>query len=527
MPSKRRATRAVSSATVTVILAALLGLGPAAAQESGSWSQYQGDAAHTGVAEDGPAPPFRVRWTLPAPSGESLSAAVVEGDEAITVGDEAVYGVDVANGEVAWEIPRAGGPLSVPAVGDAAGRRVLVFTEGPTGAETATPTPTQSPTGTTTAETTSPTANPSPATGDTEPHSTVVAVGLGDKHDEIWRTPLEDVSHSGVTVDGDTAYVGDQAGTVYALSLDDGSETWRARVGGRADTPIAVGDGIAYVVGRDADTPRVVLAAFDAATGERAWAPLALQVNSTAGSAPTFGDGSLFVGSADRRVRALDASNGVERWNALVLSVFSPATALAFDGSSVFAADVTGGLYRLDASDGSRLWSFHVNEAVLRSAPVVSGSAVLLGLGTGGMVAIDVDSGHLVWRSTASPGLIGTMALAGDAVIAVKGGRDAGLIAFEHDPDGALLDEAPPTDFDPGTTLSRWAIAAIAVFAIAFIPGTLARRRFATAPDDPMVDDADDDHDDEGAFGDRDEPPDDDDPDDPSDEDDDPERRDG
>src|SRR5262245_39745429 len=164
MPSKRRATRAVSSATVTVILAALLGLGPAAAQESGSWSQYQGDAAHTGVAEDGPAPPFRVRWTLPAPSGESLSAAVVEGDEAITVGDEAVYGVDVANGEVAWEIPRAGGPLSVPAVGEAAGRRVLVYVEGPTGSPSTsvTPTPSESPSGTT-SQTGSPSTTPSPA----------------------------------------------------------------------------------------------------------------------------------------------------------------------------------------------------------------------------------------------------------------------------------------------------------------------------------------------------------------------------
>src|SRR5262245_13393906 len=530
MSSPRRPMRAAFVAAAAVAASVLALVGVARAQEGTTWSQYQGGASHAGLAEDGPEPPFRVRWTLPAPAGIALSAAVVEGGVAITVGEEAVYGVDVASGGVDWQIARAGGPLSMPALGEADGGSVVVYPAGAAGtgppASTASPSVSASPTGPT-AGTASPSESPSAATEQTERISSVVAAGLGDKHDVLWRTPLEDISRSGVTIEGGSAYVGDQSGNVYALSLDDGSIAWKAQVGGRADTPISVGDGTAFVVGRDADTPRVVLAAFDAATGERAWSPLALQVNSTAGSAPTLGGGSLFVGSADRRVRALDASDGVERWNALVLSVFSPATGLALDGRSVFAADVSGGLYRLDASDGSRLWSFHVNEAVLRSAPVVSGTSVPLGLGNGQMVAIDVDSGHLVWRSTASPGLIGTMALAGDAVIAVKGGRNAGLIAFEHDPDGALLDEASPTDFDPGTTLSRWAIAAIAVFAIAFIPGTLARRRFATAPDDPMVDDADDDHDDEGAFGDRDEPPDDDDPDDPSDEDDDPERRDG
>jgi outer membrane protein assembly factor BamB len=474
----------LASASAVVLLAAPLFGGPAAAQEGTTWSQYQGGPAHEGYAPDGPQPPFRVRWTLPAPAGVSLSAAVVEGAVAITVGEEAVYGVDVATGEVSWQVPRAGGPLSVPAVGtDAAGRRVLVYVEGPAVAisGTASPSVSASPSATPSGAAASPTASPSPA-ADQGDLSSVVAVRLRDR-EELWRTSLEDVSRSGVTIEGNTVYVGDQGGTVYALSLDDGSITWTEQVGGRADTPIAVADGNAYVVGRDADTPRVVLAAFDAATGERAWSPLSLQVSSTAGSAPTAGGGSLFLGSADRRVRALDASNGDEQWNGLVLSVFSPATALAYDGESLYAADVAGGMYRLEAVDGARLWSFHVNEAVLRSAPVVSGSYALLGLGNGGMVAVDVESGHLAWRSPVTPGLIGTFALAGDAVIAVKGGRDAGLIAFEHDPDGILLDEPSPTQFEAGTSLSRWAIAGVLVFGIALALGLLASRRFGRSPE--------------------------------------------
>jgi eukaryotic-like serine/threonine-protein kinase len=499
-----RALLASASVAAILVTPPLLGAG-ATAQEGAIWSQYQGGPAHQGYAPDGPQPPFRVRWALPAPAGASLSAAVIEGSVAITVGEEAVYGIDVVSGDVAWQIPRSGGSLSVPAIGtDSEGRRVLVYVEGPAGtiSGTTSPSPTVSPAASPTGATASPPSSPSPAGGQEEV-STVVAVQLGNRK-ERWRTPLEDISHSGVTIDGTGVFVGDRAGGVYALSLDDGSVTWTERVGGRADTSIAVADGNAYVVARDADTPRVIIAAFDAATGERSWSPLSLQVSSTAGSAPAAGGGSLFLGSADRRVRALDASNGVERWSALVLSVFSPATALAFDGSVVFAADVSGGLYALDASDGARRWSFHVNETVLRSAPVVSGSSMLVGLANGSMVAIDVRTGHLVWRSPVTPGLIGSIALSSDTVIAVKGGRNAGLIAFEHDPDGTLLDEPSPTRFEAGTSLSRWLIAAALVFGIALALGVLARRRFGSSgeTDDAEVDE-DEDFD---AYEDEDEP---------------------
>jgi outer membrane protein assembly factor BamB len=328
-----------------------------------------------------------------------------------------------------------------------------------------------------------PTAATGPsATGPAEQadSSTLVAISLADQS-EVWRTPLGATSRSGVTIDGTNAFVGDQDGSVYAVSLETGAISWSEQMGGRVDSAVAVSDGQVVAIARNTDTAQVVVDAFDEATGERSWPALAIQANSTAGTAPSAGGGSLFIGSGDRRVRALDAADGTERWAALALSLFSPATALAFDDQSVFAADIAGGLYRLDAADGGRAWSYHLNEVVLRSSPVVSGDSVLLGLGDGRLIAIDVASGHLVWQSALSPGLVGTIALASDAVIAVKGGRDAGLIAFEHDPEGALIDVPSPTQLDTGTTLTRWALAAVIVFVVAFVPGLWAKRRFGVA----------------------------------------------
>jgi eukaryotic-like serine/threonine-protein kinase len=475
------------AAAASVAMAALA-FAPLAstAQEAPTWSQFQGGPGHPGVLVDGPQPPYRVRWTLPAPAGEALSGAVVVGDLVVSVGAKAVYGIDVASGTVEWQVRRDGGPLSVPAIGSGPGGRILVYLEGPGpndagGTTGGSPSPSAS--GTPSATQSTPTAATGPsATGPAEQadSSTLVAISLADQS-EVWRTPLGATSRSGVTIDGTNAFVGDQDGSVYAVSLETGAISWSEQMGGRVDSAVAVSDGQVIAIARNTDTAQVVVDAFDEATGERSWPALAIQANSTAGTAPSAGGGSLFIGSGDRRVRALDAADGTERWAALALSLFSPATALAFDDQSVFAADIAGGLYRLDAADGGRAWSYHLNEVVLRSSPVVSGDSVLLGLGDGRLIAIDVASGHLVWESDASPGLVGTIALASDAVIAVKGGREAGLIAFEHDPEGALIDVPSPTQLDTGTTLTRWALAAVIVFVVAFVPGLWAKRRFGVA----------------------------------------------
>lgn len=492
-----RSSRAVRvAAAAAVVTAPLLFLsGAAVAQEAPTWSQFQGGPDHRGVLADGPEPPYRVRWTLPAPTGDALSGAVVAGDLAVSVGNEAVYGIDVASGTIEWRVARDGGPLSIPAVGAGPRGRILVYLDGPGpndagGAPEGSPSPSPSASAAPSGSPSTTGPSPSPA-GPDEQVSTLVAVSLADRT-ELWRTPLGATSRSGVTIDGTNAFVGDQEGTVYAVSLESGAITWSAEMDGLVDSAVAVADAQVVAVARNPDTAQVVVAAFDEATGERSWPALAIQANSTAGTAASAGGGSLFVGSADRRVRALDTQDGTERWATLVLSLFSPATSLAFDDESVFAADIAGGLYRLDAADGERRWSYHLNEVVLRSSPVVSGSSVLLGLGDGRLVAVDVASGHLVWESAPSAGLIGTIALSSDAVIAVKGGRAAGLIAFEHDPQGALVDVPSPTQLEGGTTLTRWALATVIVFAVAFIPGIWARRRFGVVADEEPGDDGSD-----------------------------------
>jgi outer membrane protein assembly factor BamB len=385
---------------------------------------------------------------------------------AVTVGQRAVYAVDVSTGELSWEVSRLGGPISVPAI--ASGRpRILLFLEGPDVVEDgASPSTSVSPTG---------------DDGDegTEAGSSLVAIDLADQT-VLWREPLGAIARTGVTVDGDTAYVGDEAGTLYAIAVADGEVRWTSRAPGRLDVPIAVADGRVVVVSRSADDRGVIVVAYEVASGERQW-QVSAQVGSTASSAAAAADGIVVVALADRLVRALGEEEGDERWASLALSFFSPVTSPAVRDGSIFVADLSGGLYRFDSENGVRVWSYQFNEVVLRSSPVVSGAWVLLGLNDGRLVAVNGESGRLAWQSAASPGLIGTIALSPEAVVAVKGGAKGGLIAFEHDPDGRLVDVPSPTELDGGTTLARIGAAAAIALAILLVPGMLLRRRFGDA----------------------------------------------
>jgi outer membrane protein assembly factor BamB len=462
LANARRRRPVVVVLSVAAVVTYALAAASAFAQTSGGpeWAQFQGGPEHRGVSEIGPAPPYRTRWTFTSPDGSGLSSAVIVDGLAISVGRASVYAVDVATGEVAWDVARADGPVSSPAI--ASGRRLtLLYVDG--GAST-TPSPPPTPV--------DESPSPSPDNEAEAAGASLVAIGLEDQR-EVWRVPLGAESRSGVTVDGDIAYVGDQDGTLYAVEIADGTVRWTSEMPGRIDISIAASDGSAVAISRDDDSRRLVIVAHDADEGERLW-QITPQLSATAASSAAL---TVIVGLADRLVRAFGVDDGAERWSSLTLQLFSPLTAPAVGEDAVYVADIGGGLYRLDPVDGDRGWSFQFNDVVVRSSPVIIDRWVLLGLNDGRLVAVDATSGRLNWQSAPSQGLAGTIAVSSEAIVAVRGGNDPGLVAFENDPDGQLIDEPSPTELEAGTTLSRIAVASVIVLAATLVPGVLIRRR--------------------------------------------------
>jgi hypothetical protein len=156
-----------------------------------------------------------------------------------------------------------------------------------------------------------------------------------------------------------------------------------------------------------------------------------------------------------------------------VNSPFTPFVSMVPAGDAVLGVDYFGQAYAFDAATGARRWDFALNAVSVRSVPVLSGSALLVTTVRGSLATIDVERRELVARTWAEgpQGYLGAMALTRDLVIVVKGGHHPGLVAFEHDPDAALLAEPSPTVLVAGTMVKDFAVAAIPLLLILGLGG--------------------------------------------------------
>ena len=466
------------------------------------WTQFQGDAAHSGFLGDGAQPPYVASWHLDASLGGpnaafGLSQPVVDGSSVIAVSPESIVAADIATGRALWSVDRDYGPSVSPAVAESPKRRILIYTEGFG----------DSPPGSTVSPSTEPTSSPSaaPSPGSSSEagpfDSHVAAIDL-ETREPVWDAPvqLDEVSRTGVTVDGDTAFLGDNTGTVYAIDVATGAVRWTADAGGFLTTPLAVAGGTVVATVQGNRTTRSHVIAFDEADGSTAWDD-EISGEALFASAPAISGSSIVVGFSDRTVRAFDASDGSERWSTRLNRPMFFTGAPAFTPDAVVVADALGQVYRLDPDTGERVWDFAVNEPVTKSPVVVAGGTALVATSVGRLVAIDMESGLLVWQSEEGSGLLRNLALTPDSVVGVRGGLDPGLVGFSHDPDGTLVSIVSPTELDLPRLLGNFLAAAVPLVLLLFLAGRWLRPRMGPAFLEDDEDDGDPRFADEGVEG--------------------------
>ncbi len=452
------------------LASSLLAVSAHAAEGYAPWPQFGRDATHTGVSPfDSPAPPFRRSWKFPMPRGErALSYPVVAGDTAIAAGSHGVYGVDLGTGERRWRVPRDGGSVgAAPAVAEVGGTPILLFTQGPTAAKSA-----------------------------------VVAFSLADPGAprSLWQVPLEDRTVSGVSVDGDTAFVGDASGNVVAIGLvsevrheDPDLIKWQTTVPGILDAPPAAAGGRVVVAARSRTSGQVEVASLAAETGKVSWTYVPSTPLSYSSALTIAGDRVLVGSYGDNTLVALAANDGSKMWSARLASQFFPYVDIAVAGGYAFAmpsqlAPVESGLYRIEVTTGRAatpwnygtggLWSFEFDVSALYASPVVVGGTVVVGLDDGRLAAIDVSSGVLVWRTDTGDGAIHGIAAADGTIVVSIGARNGGLIGLVNDPSGSLLSEVSSSKPNWGRMLLDYVLAfALVGAAAALLAVVLGTRR--------------------------------------------------
>jgi outer membrane protein assembly factor BamB len=136
-------------------------------------------------------------------------------------------------------------------------------------------------------------------------------------------------------------------------------------------------------------------------------------------STPAVLDGTVYFGSSDHKVYALDERSGAVRWTFLTKGRVSSSPAVT--AGRVYVGSFDGNFYALDAAGGALVWKFategerrfsgpHLHGAqpaaevmpdpfdLFLSSPVIADGRVYFGSGDGNVYALDATSGALAWK---------------------------------------------------------------------------------------------------------------------------------
>lgn len=230
-----------------------------------------------------------------------------------------------------------------------------------------------------------------------------------DEGSDRWYAGIGDASNSAPAVYGDTVYVGSMDGVVYAIDTLDGSQRWGTTPVERGvsitSTP-AVADSVVYV-GTMNGTVHALDAesgseqwSFDGG-GRILSSPAVARDND--GETRT-----VFVATTAGNLFAIDARNGTEKWrfetgetiasSPVVDGSNQPVRETADDGNdedtgeessvqTVYFGSFDRHVYAVDTSDGSERWSYETGEPIVAS-PALAQGVVYVGSGDGSIYAV-------------------------------------------------------------------------------------------------------------------------------------------
>jgi len=219
---------------------------------------------------------------------------------------------------------------------------------------------------------------------------------------------------SSPAVSGDLVFVGSTDQGLYAVERATGAQRWRFATEGAIASSPAVANGLVYVSSADGN-----VYAVEAATGTKRWqfATRGERRFTAPGihgavprtermpdpfdvflSSPTIVGNTLYIGSGDQHVYALDALTGAKQWEFAAGDVIHAAPAVV--NGVVYVGSWDRNLYALDAATGRERWRYTTgndttiyNQIGLASSPAVSNGTVLIGGRDGKFHAVDAATG--------------------------------------------------------------------------------------------------------------------------------------
>jgi outer membrane protein assembly factor BamB/serine/threonine protein kinase len=156
-------------------------------------------------------------------------------------------------------------------------------------------------------------------------------------------------------------------------------------------------------------------------------------------SSPAVVDDTVYVGSTDNRVYALDATDGTVQWGSPTDdSVFSSPAVV---DDTVYVGSTDGSVYALDTVDGSIRWTFETDDGVsfdssVHSSPAVVNDTLYAGSDGRTVYALETGStirydGKVTWACGSSSGPVRSSPAVADSTVYV-GSNDNSVYALTY-----------------------------------------------------------------------------------------------
>jgi outer membrane protein assembly factor BamB len=214
------------------------------------------------------------------------------------------------------------------------------------------------------------------------------AIGVRPPFRIVWSRGLGSLVEFPAVVSDGLAFVGNSRGTVYAVSMRNGSIVWRHRVrGGKMAASPAIARDEVIVHGMDG-----IVRVLDRRSGRLQFA---VRVGSPIESSPVVRDGIDYFGAWNGNVYALDLRTHRFRW--VHRDGYKITSSAALSGRTLYIGDYGGRLLALAPGTGRLRWARAVNGRVY-GTPAVWGGRVFVPSSDGDSLTAFSTHGRYLWR---------------------------------------------------------------------------------------------------------------------------------
>ncbi|HXD30775.1 MAG TPA: PQQ-binding-like beta-propeller repeat protein [Pyrinomonadaceae bacterium] len=219
----------------------------------------------------------------------------------------------------------------------------------------------------------------------------------------VWTFKTSAALWSSPTVADGVVYFGGSDGSIYALKTSSGKQVWQFKTGGAVMGRATIEGSYIYSLSDDGylyklerRSPKLVWR-FDTHGGtiKRDLPNPKTEGYDHQTSAATVSNGTVYIGSADGKLYAIDDKSGREKWHFETKGIVRSIPAVA--NGQVFIGSYDHNVYAVDAEKGSLRWQFDTKQAVV-STPLVVDGAVYLGGRCSNLFAFDAATGRIKWK---------------------------------------------------------------------------------------------------------------------------------